>query len=97
MESTTPTLLRFSDLKARGVVHNRMSLHNWIKKEGFPPGRLLGPHSRVWTEGEVAEWLAARPTEMKAPLRGAAAANRKAYEAGEVTPYRRRAREADAA
>jgi len=59
----TPTLLRFADLKARGIVNNRMTLRRWIEREGFPPGRLLGPNSRCWIDQEIAEWIAARPTE----------------------------------
>ena len=57
----TPTLLRFSDLKARGVVHNWVTLQRWIEHEGFPPGRLLGPNTRAGTDDEIAQWLAERP------------------------------------
>jgi predicted DNA-binding transcriptional regulator AlpA len=60
-----PTLLRFSDLKARGVVKNRMTLHNWIERYGFPPGRLIGPNTRVWNEPDVIAWLEAQPTDRK--------------------------------
>jgi hypothetical protein len=41
-------LLRYRDLKARGVVNNWPTLRNLIAKSGFPPGRLLGPQTRVW-------------------------------------------------
>jgi predicted DNA-binding transcriptional regulator AlpA len=58
----TPTLLRFSDLKKRGIISNWPTLHRWIKFEGFPPGMLLGPNSRAWTDDEVAEWIAKRPS-----------------------------------
>jgi hypothetical protein len=65
-------LLRFADLKARGIVSNWVSLRLWIEREGFPPGRLIGPNSRAWTEAEVDEWIASRPTEAKpAPRRKA--------------------------
>lgn len=54
-------LLRYADLKERGVVRSRMTLARWTASEGFPPGRLLSPSCRVWTEAEVAAWLASRP------------------------------------
>jgi predicted DNA-binding transcriptional regulator AlpA len=55
------TLLRFSDLRSRGIVNNRVTLSDWIKTQGFPAGRKLGPNSRAWTAEEIEEWLAARP------------------------------------
>ena len=57
----TPTLLRFADLRERGIVANWVTLRNWIAREGFPPGRKLGPNTRAWTEDEVAAWLNSRP------------------------------------
>jgi predicted DNA-binding transcriptional regulator AlpA len=57
--------LRFRDLQERGVIKNRVTLHNRIKHQGFPEGRKIGPNTRAWTESEVAEWLASRPTEPK--------------------------------
>jgi hypothetical protein len=65
------TLLRFADLRSRGIVQNWATLTNWIEREGFPVGRKLGPNTRVWTETEVTSWLSNRPTD-KAPLRGGA-------------------------
>ena len=56
-------LLRFRDLKARGIVSNHVTLKRWIAKEGFPPGILLGPNSRAWLESDIEAWLASRPTE----------------------------------
>jgi predicted DNA-binding transcriptional regulator AlpA len=55
-------LLRFSDLQARGIVVNWTTLHRWVARGNFPPGRYLGPSTRVWTEAEIEEWLASRPT-----------------------------------
>jgi hypothetical protein len=57
----TPTLLRFTDLKARGIVNNWVTLLRWIDREGFPPGRKLGPNTRAWTDEEIARWIAERP------------------------------------
>jgi hypothetical protein len=57
--------LRFRDLKARGIVANWPTLMNRINKSGFPPGRMIGPNARAWTETEVNEWLATRPIERK--------------------------------
>jgi hypothetical protein len=56
-------LLRFSDLKERGIVRNWPSLKRWVETIGFPPGRMLSPNTRVWTEAEIEEWLASRPTK----------------------------------
>jgi predicted DNA-binding transcriptional regulator AlpA len=53
--------LRFTDLKTAGVVNNRVTLHRLIKFQQFPPGRLLGPNTRAWTETEIQAWLDARP------------------------------------
>jgi len=56
-------LLRFADLKDRGIVRNHVTLKRWIEKEGFPPGFLMGPNSRVWWKSSVYAWLASRPTK----------------------------------
>jgi predicted DNA-binding transcriptional regulator AlpA len=57
--------LRFADLVERGVVRNRVTLSNWIKKHDFPRGQLIGPNTRVWTEGEVEAWIAKGPSGPK--------------------------------
>jgi len=68
--------VRFRDLKARGIADSWAQLDNLIKKYGFPPGRLLGPATRVWDlEEEIEPWLASRPVEGPA-LRGAAKARK---------------------
>jgi predicted DNA-binding transcriptional regulator AlpA len=54
-------LLRFGDLKNRKIVTNHPTLKRWIQEQGFPPGRLLGPNTRVWTEAEVEGWVNSRP------------------------------------
>jgi predicted DNA-binding transcriptional regulator AlpA len=68
-------LLRFRDLKARGIVKTRPTLKRRVKKDGFPPGRMTGPNERTWTEEEVDAWYRTRPVEGPA-LRGAAKRNR---------------------
>ncbi len=52
--------LRFHDLKERKIANNRTTLSRWIKNCGFPPGVLIGPNSRAWTEDEIEAWLAER-------------------------------------
>ena len=64
-------LLRFRDLKDRRIVSNHVTLKRWIEREGFPPGRMLGPNTRVWRESEIEAWLDSRPTD-NTLLRGAA-------------------------
>ena len=54
--------IRFRDLKEAGIVSNWPTLLSWVRNEGFPAGRLIGPHSRAWTVTEVEQWLATRPT-----------------------------------
>jgi predicted DNA-binding transcriptional regulator AlpA len=57
--------LRCRDLVALGIVTNRVTLGNWIRDRGFPPGQLTGPNSRTWTEDEVQAWLDSRPSAPK--------------------------------
>ena len=52
--------LRYPDLKARGIVNNRMTLRRWIAENGFPAGVQLGPNSVAWREDEVDAWLSSR-------------------------------------
>ena len=66
----SPVLLRFSDLKARGIVNNWTTLRNWQKREGFPPGILLGPNSRAWPEDEIEAWLAESPRQERQAMTG---------------------------
>ena len=56
-----PTSVRFADLKARKIVDSWQQLGYLINTQGFPLGRYIGLRTRVWTEDEVAEWLANRP------------------------------------
>jgi predicted DNA-binding transcriptional regulator AlpA len=58
-------LLRFADLKARGIVKNWMTLKRWIEKEGFPPGIKLAANTRAFPEDDVMQWLATRPAGNK--------------------------------
>jgi hypothetical protein len=83
---TLPRQLRFSDLKARGIVKNWVTLRSWINKRGFPPGRLLSPNCRVWDEASISEWVETRPIARTQPLRGGAKVNveRSRTHAGEV-------------
>jgi predicted DNA-binding transcriptional regulator AlpA len=65
--------LRFSDLKAAGLVNSWPMLKRRIERDGFPRGRMLGPNTRAWSEAEVQAWLDSRPIAGPAP-RGAAKA-----------------------
>ncbi len=66
-------LLDYEDLKQRRLTSSRTSLDRAIKRYGFPPGRLITPGRRFWTEEEIEEWLASRPAE-KRPYGGPKAA-----------------------
>jgi predicted DNA-binding transcriptional regulator AlpA len=54
-------IIRFNDLKARGIVSNWNTLLRWVEHEGFPPGRRLSSNTRGWTCEEVDAWVASRP------------------------------------
>ena len=56
-------LLRFTDLVARNIVRNRVTLQRWVENNDFPRGFLIGPNSRAWPEDEVEAWLAARASD----------------------------------
>ena len=64
-------LMFFGDLRAERIVKTRTTLKEWIENQGFPPGRLVGPH-RVWSDEEVYAWVMSRPSD-KAPPKGAVA------------------------
>jgi predicted DNA-binding transcriptional regulator AlpA len=53
-------LLRFADLKALGIVKNRVTLSRWVQGQGFPSGFLIGANTRVWRESDIEQWLAER-------------------------------------
>ena len=74
-------LLRFSDLQERGIVRSYVQLDRMQRLYSFPPGRLITPNSRAWTEEEVDAWLASRPVENDAPLKGAAKARHESRKA----------------
>ena len=58
--------LRFADLVERGIVNNRTTLSRWIKNYGFPPGVLIGPNTRAWTDDEIEAWQEAKAAEREA-------------------------------
>ena len=55
-----PDYLSFDDLKARGIVNNRMTLARWIETQNFPAATRLGPNSVRWRASRVEKWLAER-------------------------------------
>ena len=55
------TLLRFRNLKDRGIVNSWPQLKRLQELHGFPLGRLLSPNVRVWTEEEIDAYIASRP------------------------------------
>jgi predicted DNA-binding transcriptional regulator AlpA len=52
-------------LVRQGVFNSRMTLWRAIRDHGFPPGILITPNRRAWTEDEVDTWIASRPTAPK--------------------------------
>jgi hypothetical protein len=43
-------LLRYRDLKARGIVASWAQLKRLQDHYGFPLGRMLSPNTRVWSK-----------------------------------------------
>jgi len=62
--------LRFRDLQDAGIITSWPMLTRRMERDGFPPGRKLGPNTRVWSEDEIQAWLDGRPTARKAGPRG---------------------------
>jgi len=52
-------LLRFRDLKAAGIVTNRMTLTRWMRRaeDPFPRPLRLSPAIVAWRADDVAAWL----------------------------------------
>ena len=72
----TTVLLRFRDLRARGIVHSWPQLRSLQVAYGFPLGRLISPNTRTWLVSEIDDWIATRPVENIRPLQGAPKARR---------------------
>ncbi len=68
-----PKLLRQADLTELGISRSRQNTRHMQIHYGFPLGRLLGPHTRVWTEEEVAAWFNSRKPTAREMLDGRAA------------------------
>jgi hypothetical protein len=64
------TVLRFVDLKRRGIVSNWTTLARWIERENFPVGFQLAAHTRAWFESDVERWLTSRPAAKGGERRG---------------------------
>jgi len=64
-------VLRFADLKKRGIVNSWPQLRRLMELHDFPPGRKLSPNTRAWLESEIDEWINSRPIENETPLKGA--------------------------
>jgi len=51
--------IRFSDLKAFGIVSNRMTLKRWLERKNnpFPKPHQFGENLIAWRVSEVEAWL----------------------------------------
>jgi predicted DNA-binding transcriptional regulator AlpA len=61
--------LRYWELKQEKGVGSRMTLKRLIDLHGFPPGVMITPNARAWSEAEVDAWIAARPVARKPDTR----------------------------
>ena len=66
---------RFRDLQARGLVNSWPQLKRLVERDGFPPGRMIGPNSRAWSYEEIEQYENSRPVDGPPP-RGIAKINR---------------------
>ena len=48
---------RYADIQRAGIVNNRTTLRRWIKDNDFPPGFLIGRHTRAWRVADVVKWV----------------------------------------
>jgi hypothetical protein len=76
-------IIRFADIKQRGIANSWTQVRRLQKLHNFPLGRMCGGHTRTWTEAEVDEWYFAQPVEGP-ELRGAAKLRRNAV-GGEIS------------
>jgi predicted DNA-binding transcriptional regulator AlpA len=53
-------MLRFKDLKERGVASSWPHVKQLVHTYGFPPGYRLGGQTRAWREDEVEAWINSR-------------------------------------
>jgi predicted DNA-binding transcriptional regulator AlpA len=67
--NNVPHFLRLKDLQERGIAMTHQAVRHMQIHERFPPGRLLGPGTRVWTVTEINEWLDSRPVEVSEQAR----------------------------
>jgi hypothetical protein len=67
--NNVPHFLRLKDLQERGIAMTHQAVRHMQIHEGFPPGRLLGPGTRVWSVTEINEWLDSRPVEVSEQAR----------------------------
>jgi predicted DNA-binding transcriptional regulator AlpA len=64
-------LLRFADLKKRGVAGSWAQLKRLQQDHDFPLGRMLSPNIRAWTDDEIDAWWKSCPVENTRALQGA--------------------------
>ena len=85
----TNVLLRFRDLRARGIVHSWVQLRRLQVAYGFPLGRLISPNTRIWLASEIDDWIVTRPVKNIRPLQGACKARReRRYKPGQSSSSR---------
>lgn len=75
-------VLRFADLRERGIVKSWPQLKRMQEDHGFPPGRMLSPNVRIWTEDEIEKFIDLRPVGNDRPLQGAARIRHQRHQAG---------------
>lgn len=63
MSEVEPELIRFRDLKARGILPDRATARRWMRRKNdpFPQPIVLSDNFIAWRWSEVKAWLDNRP------------------------------------
>lgn len=55
-------LLSYDDLRAKGILFSKTHIWRLMKDGKFPRAKKIGERRRAWSEPEVDDWIAGRPT-----------------------------------
>jgi predicted DNA-binding transcriptional regulator AlpA len=62
-----PWFLRYKDLTKLGIFRSPMTMKRAIDCGDLAQGRMLSANVRAWSQEEIAQYIATRPTARKAP------------------------------
>lgn len=71
-ETSRPRLIRYKDLKLKGIMWTRVHVDRLEKNSKFPKRVHLGPGTVAWVEGEIDAYVADKIAERDARARPSA-------------------------